>query len=449
MGSEGGARAFETTPVAKDTPCAAGPLAGKTVAVVHAAWHSCGSYQVNASQIDAYRALGARAISVAMMDVLSPPAPPGGRWADYLAATQDLAADRRYFTAPPHSSLWASPLLKDGWWPLIRGDQASWLIELAKRAPIPAGFETERVDLIHANHYFTLPLARRLRGAGTAPIIVETQDIQARQYVLRNQGGFFIPPYASYEDMLAVELDWTGQADLCVHLNEEENAEFQQLLPRARHALVYPAVAPVPLSGVGRNIVIVASDNYANFVSLRWFLNEVLPLAGDVPVSIYGNIDAGAKNRDKALYEAHRALFKGRVADLGAVYAGAGCILLPTIEGHGLSIKAVEALSSGAPLIATPAAFRGMGVDPSRLANVTLRGDAAGFAAALRETSARLRAGVAPPQGSATSDTRRLYDAMFSPRAYADALARIAVPLLGRQTRQEPAELRSDQTEQP
>ena len=369
-----------------------GPLAGKTVAVVHAAWHSCGSYQVNVSQINAYKALGARAISVALMDVPSPP-PPGGRWADYIAATKDLAADGRYYASPPRGGLWTSRLLKDGWWPLIHGDQARWLIELAKLAPLPAGLETERIDLIHANHYFTLPLARRLRGAAKAPIICETQDIQARQYVLRNQGGFFVPPYTSYEDMLAVELDWTGQADLCVHLNEEEHREFGRLLPQARHALVYPAVAPVPLSEKGRGIVIVASDNYANFVSLRWFLNEVLPLAGDVAVSIYGNIDAGVKNRDRALYEAHRALFKGRVADLGAVYADAACILLPTVEGHGLSIKAVEALSSGAPLIATTAAFRGMGVDPGGLANVTLREDAPGFAAALRETSAKLRAG--------------------------------------------------------
>src|ERR1019366_2199198 len=157
--------------------------------------------------------------------------------------------------------------------------------------------------------------------------------------------------------------------------------------PKARHALVYPAVAPVPLSEKGRGIMIVASDNYANFVSMRWFLNGVLPLAGDVAVSIYGNIDVGVKNRDRALYEAHRALFKGRIADLGAVYAYAACILLPTVEGHGLSIKAVEALSSGAPLIATTAAFRGMGVDSSRLANVTLREDAPGFAAALRENA--------------------------------------------------------------
>ena len=301
--------------------------------------------------------------------------------------------------------------------------------QLARLAPFPEGLESERIDLIHANHYFTLPLAERLRGATSAPIIVETQDIQARQYVLRNQGGFFVPPYATYDDMLAVELDWTGRADLCVHLNEEEYLEFQRLLPRARHALIYPATKPVALSERGRNIVIVASDNYANFVSARWFLQDVLPLAGDARVEIYGNIDAGVKNRDKALYEEHRGLFKGRVADIGAVYADAGCILLPTIEGHGLSIKAVEAMSSGAPLIATSQAFRGMGVDARTLSNVTLREDAAGFASALRAAFIRLNAGETFAD-SAVSDTRRLYDATFSPRAYARELARVAVPLV-------------------
>jgi len=414
---------------ALDGEAGATPLSGKTVAVVHAAWHSCGSYQVNVSQIAAYKALGARVISIAMMDALSPPAPEGPRWPGYLAATGDLHADRRFFTAPPNHSVLTSALLLNGWWPLIHGDQATWLIELAKRAPLPEGLESERIDLIHANHYFTLPLAERLRGAARAPIIVETQDIQARQYVLRNQGGFFVPPYATYDDMLAVELDWTGRADLCVHLNEEEYLEFQRLLPGARHALIYPATKPVALSERGRNIVIVASDNYANFVSLRWFLREALPLAGDVTVAIYGNIDVGVKNRDKALYEEHRDLFKGRVEDIGAVYADAGCILLPTIEGHGLSIKAVEAMSSGAPLIATSQAFRGMGVDPRTLSNVMLREDAAGFASALRDACIRLGAGDALAD-SAVSDTRRLYDATFSPQAYARALARFAVPLV-------------------
>jgi polysaccharide biosynthesis protein PslH len=392
------------------------PLAGKTVAVVHAAWHSCGSYQVNVSQIAAYKALGARVLSIAMMDDLTSPPPHGGRWSAYVAATCGIGADRRYFCSATTSAL-ASRLLVDGWWRLIHGDQASWLIEIAKRVPVPD--DLERIDLIHANHYFTLPFVEGLKRGRRVPVILETQDIQARQYVLRNQGGFFIPPHTGYEEMLAIELDWMRRADLCTHLNEEEDRDFRALLPQQRHALIYPAVPEVPRAA-GRDIIIVASDNYANYRSLRWFLEEVVPRAGGAPVSIYGNIDAGVKQRDARLYEAHRPLFKGRVEDIASVYAGAGCVLLPTIEGHGLSIKAVEALSCGAPLVATPLAFRGMKINPSTLSNVALAQDADAFAQFWRAAQARADRGESPP---ASSDTRRLYEDAFSPEAYARALA--------------------------
>ena len=36
------------------------PLAGRVVAIVHPAWHSCGSHQVFVSQARAYRSLGAK-----------------------------------------------------------------------------------------------------------------------------------------------------------------------------------------------------------------------------------------------------------------------------------------------------------------------------------------------------------------------------------------------------
>jgi glycosyltransferase involved in cell wall biosynthesis len=407
----------------------AGPFRDKTVAVVHATWHSCGSYQVNVGQLTAYKSLGARVISVALMDAPGFRPPRGGRWRSYIEATRDLPADRRFFTGALVSQLASPGLLRDGWWRLIHGDQASWLLELAKRAPLPEGIEEETIDLIHANHYFTLPFAARLAAARKTPIILETQDIQARQYVLRNQGGFFLPPRASYDGMLALELEWMRRADLCVHLNQEEHITFERLLPQVRHALLYPAVAPVPLGGGGRDIIIVASDNYGNYVSLRWFLEEVLPLAPNVPVAIFGNIDGGVRARDKSLYDAHRSLFKGRVADIGAVYARAACVLLPTTQGHGLSIKAVEALSSGAPLIATPQAFRGMSADPHTLRNVTVAEDAASFAQAMLKAQARVTAGsLGAP--CAASDTRRLYEDVFSLEAYAGSLKAVAGPLV-------------------
>jgi glycosyltransferase involved in cell wall biosynthesis len=405
-------------------PSRSGPLAGRTVAVVHAAWHSCGSYQVNVGQLMAYRSLGARVISVALMDAPSPP-PPGGRWRAYLHASADLPADARHFCAMSGARVWTPGFLKDGWLRLIHGDQASWLVEIARRANIPDRLADERIDLIHANHYFTLPFVAKLRSERNIPVILETQDIQARQYILRNKGGFFVPPYATYDEMLSIELDWMRTADLCVHLNEEERADFARLLPQARHRLVYPAIAPVPAGPGGERIVVVASDNYGNFVSLRWFLTEVLPLVPEAAVEIYGNIDAGVRSRDKALYDANRRYFRGRVEDIGAVYAQAACVLLPTTEGHGLSIKAVEAMASGAPLIATPQAFRGMTLDPRALRNVVLAEDAAAFAAAMREIG---RSDEPAPR--ARADTRRLYDEMFSFDAYARALYDAAAPLL-------------------
>ncbi|PPD46245.1 MAG: glycosyl transferase family 1 [Methylocystis sp.] len=404
---------------AGEAPPLGKPLAGKTVAVVHAAWHSCGSYQVNVSQIAAYRKLGARVVSVAMMDALGPPATEGARWDAYIDASRNIGASRRYFSGAPTLSLLSPLFLAKGYWRLIHGDQASWLVELARRAPLPDEFDGETIDLIHANHYFTLPFVERLKRGKRIPVILETQDIQARQYVLRNQGGFFLPPRADYADMLMVELEWMRRADLCTHLNEEEHSDFGDLLPEKRHALIYPAVPEAPRAK-GHEIIIVASDNYANYKSMRWFLTDVVPRAGGAKVAIYGNIDAGVRRRDAELYEAHRGLFKGRVENIGAVYARAGFVLLPTIEGHGLSIKAVEALSCGAPLIATPLAFRGMGVDPTALTNVQLAQDAAQFAQFWRAAQARCDRGDTP---GAMSDTRKLYEKSFSIDAYARSLA--------------------------
>ncbi len=98
----------------------------------------------------------------------------------------------------------------------------------------------------------------------------------------------------------------------------------------------------------------------------------MLPLAPDVPVQILGNIDRELHSRAPGLYKAHAASFRGRVGDLHDAYRSAAAVLLPATAGHGISIKTIEALSCGAPLIATPLAFRGLGIDTEHLPNVTV-----------------------------------------------------------------------------
>jgi glycosyltransferase involved in cell wall biosynthesis len=403
------------------------PLAGRTVALVHPAWASCGTATVVASQAWAYRALGARVLSVALSD--HPGFGLGSKRlaGAYLRATPELVAEQRLVTGISRGAALNPATSVPIAWGFAHGDFAATYLALAENSAVPAQIRGERLDLIHCNHFFCMPLAEALRAAQRCPVVLDSHDIQAKQYVLRNQGGWYLRPRATYEAMLATELHWLGRADLLIHLNSEEADAFRSLLPHNWHVLLHPAVDPLPAGPGGDDFVIVASGNIPNILSLEWFLREVAPRAGDLPLAVYGNVDAALRSRDAVLYGRFARHFRGQIADIAAAYAGAACVLLPTLEGHGLSIKTVEALASGAPLIATRHAFRGIDFDPAALANVTLADDAEAFAAAIRKAAA------GPPPDSVAreaSPTRRLYEERFSPAAYQQALARLIGPLL-------------------
>jgi hypothetical protein len=396
------------------------PLAGGVVAIVHPAWHSCGSHQVFVAQARAYRSLGAKAVSLAIGD--DPGCVDGSSASKaYLAATGDLEADARMFAGMPLRKIFNGGFLRVGkqW---MHGNHAAMRIEITRLATIPdVPASARRVDLIHCNHFFCMPIAIRLRERHDCPIVLDTHDLQARQYVLRNHASWALPPVARYEDMLAIELDAMRPADILVHLNGEEAAAFQKLIPGKRHALLYPTVNAMPAGSGGGDLIIVASANSANLLSLVWFLKEVLPLAPGVPIRILGNIDRQIRWGAPGLFKAHAGLFRGRVEveDLDDAYRNAAAVLLPATAGHGISIKTIEALSCGAPLIATPLAFRGLGINAAGLPNVTVAEDAAGFAAALRRAHATRHL---PGASRELAATRRIYQQHFAFEAYRKSL---------------------------
>ena len=217
------------------------------------------------------------------------------------------------------------------------------------------------------------------------------------------------------------------RAHQLLHLNAEEAEEFRALLPSSAHALLYPAVPAAPTGPGGEDIVIVSSNNSANVESAIWFLREVAPQLADLPIRIAGNVDSGVKARAGDLYERYRHWFLGRVDDPAAIYAGAKIVLLPTIDGHGLSIKTVEAMASGLPLVATALALRGMGEAAQRLEGVTIADCPQDFAQAVKHIAA-LPARTAQERES--SATRAFYDAQFSSQAYERNLLALVTPLL-------------------
>jgi polysaccharide biosynthesis protein PslH len=404
----------------------ASSLAGRRVALLFPAWHSCGTYRVVVGQIEAYRALGALVTPVAVS--IDPGFVPGRDWIwkSFVAATPELNAGPRHVGGAPLHILFAPDFFARVVWPYLHGDQAAIRLGLAGRARLSAGVEGQDYDLVHCNHFFLMPLARRL-ARGRAPILLDSHDLQARQFDLINRRIPWLPPRVSYEDMLAQELDAMRGADLLLHLNAQEAEEFQRLLPEKRHALLYPPTPPAPAGPGGPDIVIVSSNNTGNVESLIWFLREVAPKAPGVAVKIAGNVDAGVKARASAEYAAYREWFLGRVEDPGAIYAGARLVLLPTISGTGLSIKTVEALSSGLPIIATPQALRGMDAEVFALSNVTVAETAEAFAAALRAAAV-----TGDSKSAEASPGRAYYETRFSLSAYRAGIAALAAPLLAR-----------------
>ena len=422
----GGVRGLTPTPT---LPLSGGgsdaPLAGKTVAIVHPAWHSCGTYSVVLGQIEAYRALGATVVTVANSDFpgFGTSGPLARR---YAADTPELDAQSRFFAGVPAWKALSPRFLRETIVPFLHGDQAAMRAGASAASDLSAGLADLAIDLIHCNHFFCMPVARRL--AGNRPLVMDTHDLQAAQFDIINDGRPILPPRATREGMLARELAEMRGARALLHLNADEERNFRDLLPDMAHHLLYPPVPDVPTGPGGPDILVVSSWNAANLESMLWFLREVLPRAGNPSVRIAGNIDAGVKSADRALYDRNKTLFIGRVDELGALYAGARLALLPTTAGTGLSIKTVEAMASGLPLIASPLAFRGMHFDPAHLRNVTLATDADAFAAALRDAAAS--SGRPDAAERAASDTRKLYEATFSAAAYAARLAAIVDPLL-------------------
>lgn len=408
---------------------AARPLADRTVAIVHPAWHSCGTYRVVLCQIAAYRALGANVLALAVSDLPGFLPQRSWIWRSFVEATPELSASERRFGGAPFHAFAGPRFLREVLWPYLHGDQAIIRVGLARRARLSADLAGRDFDLVHCNHFFLMPVAERLSRA-RAPILLDSHDLQARQFILMNKRIPWLRPRATYDAMLAQELDLMRGADLLLHLNAQEDEDFQRLLPQKTHALLYPAVPDAPVGPGGNDIILIASNNTANVESVIWFLRQVLSRAGGVCVKIAGNIDAGVKARAPSLFEAHKSSFLGRVDDPAAVYRSARLALLPTVAGYGLSIKTVEAMASGLPLIATTHAFRGMRIDAGALANVIIADSAEDFAKALLLAAAKA---PADGDGRGLSDTRRFYEANFSLAAYKRNLADLVSPLLDRE----------------
>jgi glycosyltransferase involved in cell wall biosynthesis len=292
-----------------------------------------------------------------------------------------------------------------------------------------------RIEMIHTNHVFMALLARRIAvivrdAQGHRPhILLETHDVQSDAIAARRQSNPHSRRSDAHTDLLKTELALCAEADLLVHVSRADFDFFASRLPDRRHALLLPTLNPqseaelVQRRGAqhhaGYDFVYVGNRHQANLETVRWLLGEVVPLTGPGVagrIRIVGTIGSMLRSRDPELFARHRHLFAGEVPSVCDCYNAAKAVLAPAMAGTGSSIKLVEALCAGKPVLATSLALRGLPAG-EMTGDIHVHDTAAGFADAMTRLSA-----ASVPAAAVSSANAALYDRVFSNARYFAAL---------------------------
>jgi glycosyltransferase involved in cell wall biosynthesis len=292
------------------------------------------------------------------------------------------------------------------------------------------------IDLIHANHVFSMGLAQRLariveRAQGRRPhILLETHDVQSDAVVAKGRRNPHSHGIDAHADLQRTELALSARADTLVHLTQADCAFFARRLPGKRHALILPTLDPhgeaelVRRRGMhepcGFDFVYAGKNHEANLATVRWLLQDVLGLVSPAVgrrVRIVGSIGGFLNMHDPALFLRYRHLFVGQLPSIFDFYTGAKAVLAPAAAGTGASIKLVEALCVGKPILATSRALRGLPDGETARADIHVHDSAADFAAAMVRLSE-----AAAPIPAARLANAALYDRLFSNARYFAAL---------------------------
>lgn len=145
------------------------------------------------------------------------------------------------------------------------------------------------------------------------------------------------------------EFNLYDSCDYTLVVSQHEAAEITRKTHKTK-AEYLPITFPVPAiqNSYAGGPVFVAANNPFNVQAYLYFACRVLPrLAQDNPqfeLTVAGEVI-------HKLVPTHGINLKGFVSDLKELYAGACCAVCPIIGGTGMSVKVIEAMAHGVPVV--------------------------------------------------------------------------------------------------
>lgn len=179
------------------------------------------------------------------------------------------------------------------------------------------------------------------------------------------------------------ELALLGSGDAVIAIQQAEATFVGQALPDSEVILAPMAAEPVstPQPGQTDRLLFVGSNTAPNVLGLRWFFDQVWPAIRaarpDTALDVAGSVASAFPQGGPT-----GVRFLGLVDDLAPLYAGAGVVISPLIQGSGLKIKLIEGLAQGKAMVVTGVTLQGVeeiasqavaqADDPTQFANAVI-----------------------------------------------------------------------------
>lgn len=320
------------------------------------------------------------------------------------------------------------------WYLNGRDTQLAIMARYAAAAKLPrellSFLDTHTVRVIIVHHCFQMEVAKAIcdylkRHRRPQPMVVlETHDVQANLYAEGGIQNVYLGRTDDLGDLRRDELRLAEFADRITYVTDEDMLHFSAKL-NAKHHLVLATLDParerellaaseLPDESSTRHVdfLYVGNNNPGNERSIVWFLSAVVPLLGEsYSIAIVGSIARHLKASNLDLFNRFERYFVGEVADVVTYYRRALVVIAPVTFGTGTSIKTIEALAAGKPIVGTSGAFRGL---PKAAMSAAVRAsdDPAGFAQSMVDVHRHAR--------ELSGLSRKLYLENFSNTRYFD-----------------------------
>ena len=242
---------------------------------------------------------------------------------------------------------------------------------------VTSSIKKEHFDIVHLESIFVLPYLDSIRECFAGKIVVRTHNVEHRiwENLSINERN---PIKKKYLKILAQQLKKyesvrLSEVDGIVSISDNDTDVFTAMGCNNSIKTVPFGISIEPLQKVNnKGLFFLGSlDWQPNIEGVNW-LSKMVSSALESKVNIVG------RNPSKEIMMSDNLILKGEVDDAQQFMKENGIMLVPLFSGSGIRIKILEAMAWGIPVVATPKAVEGLGVESGR--HMLITDDPAQFA---------------------------------------------------------------------